>query len=314
MYYDRDSFLEVLPNGRLAFTANTEEYREGLRFLNRLYNERLLSSETWTQNRNGLLQATEGGPQNILGAAAARYWGHFTTENGPIGRDMEFVAIPPLRGPKGVRNAYDRGQLVNNGRMMVTTACKNPTLLVQWADWFFDADGMMESGYSANYGPEGTGWVKARTGELDMNGKQAKYRYLRAVDGRQNDNWFQVMAYYESAAFIQSIVNDKMNRKEAFGGAETATKYMPYSALNKRIPFMFPPLQFLDEFNRVVDQLRNATTGEIHVWRERFITGEASLDKDWNAYLDVLKKVGWERYLQMYQGMYDDYLKVQAAN
>ena len=313
IFYDRETFLEVQPNGKIAFTANTEEYREGLRYLNKLYSEGLLSSETWTQNRNGLLAMTEGGPQNVLGVAAAMYWGHFTTENGPIGRDLEFVSIPPLRGPRGVRNAYDRGQLANNGKLAVTTACKNVDLLVQWCDWFFDADGMMASGYSANYGPEGVGWVKALPGELDMNGQQAKYRYLRAIDGRQNDNWFQTPPYYESAAFIQSIVNDRMNRKEAFGGAETALKYMPYSAFAKKVPFLYFPLQHLDELTRLKDSLQNSTTGEVNVYRDRFITGQLSIDRDWQAYLNVLQRVGVDRYVQLYQQMYDDYLKVQAA-
>ncbi|MCL2479162.1 MAG: hypothetical protein FWF22_06655 [Treponema sp.] len=313
IYYDRDTFLEVQPGGKIAFTANTEEYRTGLRYLNKLYNEGLLSSETWTQDRSGLLSMTEGGDKNILGVAAAMYWGHFTTENGPKGRDLEFVAIPPLLGPNGVRNAYDRGMLANNGKLCVTTACKNVDLLVQWCDWFFDADGMMASGYSANYGPEGTGWVKALPGELDMNGKQAKYRYLRAVDGKQNDNWFQTEPYYESAAFIQSIVNDKMNRKEAFGGSETATKYMPYSALDKKVPFLYFPTQYMDELTTLKNNLQNATTGEVNVYRDRFITGELSLDKDWDSYLALLKKVGVDRYVQLYQLIYDDFLKVQAA-
>ena len=314
LYYDNETYLEVQPGGKIAFTANTEEYREGLRYMNRLYRDGLLSSETWTQNRNGLLAMTEGGDQNILGVAAAMYWGHFTTENGPKGRDMEFVSIPPLSGPKGVRNAYDRGQLANNGKLVVTKACKNVDLLVQWCDWFFDADGMMDSGYSANYGPEGTGWVRALPGELDMNGKQAKYRYLRAVDGRQNDNWFQTEPYYESAAFIQSVVNDQMNRKEAFGGSETATKYMPYSAFDKKVPFLYFPMQYMDELTRLKDTLQNRTTGEVAVHRDRFITGELSLDRDWDNYLALLRRVGVDRYVQLYQIIYDDFLKLQASS
>ena len=309
VFYDRDSFLEVLPDGKIKFVANTEEYRDGLRYLNKLYNEGLLSSETWTQNRNGLLSMTEGGAKNVLGSVAAMYWGHFTSENGPLGRDKEFISIPPLLGPKGVRNAFDRGMLVNNGKLVITKACKNPDLLVQWCDFFFSADGMMEAGFNMNYGPEGIGWVRAKPGELDMNGKQAKYRYLRAVDQKQNDNWFQTAPYYETAGFIQSIVNDEMNRKEAFGGAETALKYMPYSALDKKLPFMYFPLEHSDELTRLKDALTNATTGEISVYRDRFITGQLSLDKDWDAYLTVLNRVGLARYIDMYQMMYDDYLK-----
>jgi len=147
-----------------------------------------------------------------------------------------------------------------------------------------------------------------------MNGRQAKYKYLRAVDQKQNDNWFQTPPYYESAGFIQSFVDDEMNRKESFGGAETAEKYMPYSALHKKVPFMYFPPEYAHELTRLKDSLQNSTTGEVNVYRDRFITGQLSLDKDWDSYLAVLRKAGLNRYVQLYQMMYDDYLKTREAD
>ena len=312
VYYDNSTFLEILDNGRLHFVANTEEYREGLRFLNRLYREGLLAPETWTMDRSGLLRLTEGGSQNIVGAVSAMYWGHFTTEAGPIGRDLEFVSIPPLQGPRGVRHAMDRGQLVNNGRLVVTTAARNVDLIVQWADWFFDAHGQMNAGMTMNYGPENVGWTRAQPGQLNRHGQQAQYRLLRPADSRNTDNWFMFPPYYESAQFIDSFVDDFMYRKEAFGGRETAVNYMPFSALNRRVPFMYFPFEQMDEATRLIDLLRNTATGEINVWRNRFITGEASLDSDWDAYLTSLNRLGLPRYIEMYQAMYDEFVRTQG--
>jgi putative aldouronate transport system substrate-binding protein len=167
---------------------------------------------------------------------------------------------------------------------------------------------MMEAGYSANYGREGIGWARAEPGELDMNGQQARFKYLRPVDQKQNDNWFQVMPYYESAEFIQSFVDDEMNRKESFGGRETALKYMPYSGLHKKVPFMYFPIQYMDELIRIKDAIQNPTTGEVNVYRDRFITGQLCLDRDWNTYLSALRRARVDRYVELYQMMYDDYL------
>lgn len=314
VFYDNTTFLQIEPDGKtITFVADSEAYREGLRYLNKLYNEGLLVSDTWTQDRKGLLAMTEGSDMNTLGVASAMYWGHFTTENGPLGRDKEFVALPVLEGPDGVRNAYDRGMLVNNGKLVATTSAENLDIIVQWADWFFDADAMMEAGYSANYGPVGTGWDYAADGDLNAVGDQAKYKFLRAVDTKQNDNWFQIEPYYESRSFLDSFVNDDMNRKEAFGGQETQTKYMPYSAFDKKVPFMYFPLEYTEELTKLKDDLQNTTTGEVNVYRNRFITGELNLDTDWDAYLTTLKRVGVDRYVELYQMMYDDYLEVQAA-
>lgn len=314
-YYDVETFLEVGEDGKLSFVANTEAYRDGVRFLNKLYKEGLLAADTWTMDRKGLLNLTEGSDVNKLGVASAMYWGHFTTENGPLGRDKEFVALPALEGPSGVRNAYDRGMLVNNGKLVATTECDNLDIVIKWADWFFDADAMMESGYSANYGPVGVGWDYAAPGELNAAGEQAKYKYLRAVDTKQNDNWFQTEPYYESRAFLNSIVNDAMNRKEAFGGQQTAEKYMPYSAFDKKVPFMYFPLEYTEELTKLKDDLRNTTTGEVNVYRNRFITGELNIDsdKDWAEYCAVLMRVGVDRYVELYQILYDNYLEMQAT-
>ncbi len=171
---------------------------------------------------------------------------------------------------------------------------------------------MMEAGYSANYGPEGVGWRKAEPGELDMNGNQAKYAYLRPVDQKQNDNWFQMEPYYETSEFIASFANNDLNRKEGFGGAETASKYLQYSALAKRVPFLYHPMDIVDELTQLKNALQNGTTGEVNVWRDRFVTGELdpNSDSDWQSYLDVLNQVGVDRYVELFQQSYDAYLSV----
>jgi putative aldouronate transport system substrate-binding protein len=318
MYYD-SNYLEVLEDGEtLAFTGFSDGYREGLKFLNKLYNEGLLDKETWTQDRNGLKALTEGSDYNRLGVAAAMYWGHITTEGGierngeTLRRDLEFVALPVLEGPDGTRNAYDRGMLVNNGKLVITKACKNPDLLVRWADMFFDADGMMDAGYSANIGPEGVGWRRAEEGELTWEGTQAKYVYLRAVDLKQNDNWFQTEPYFESRDFIMSFAQNDASRKEGFGGAETTEKYMPYSALAKKLPFMYPPEDeaILTEYTDLRPYLTDATTGVLSTWRNQFIVGQKDPNNDshWNDYIKQATRAGAELWLELNQTMFDEYL------
>jgi putative aldouronate transport system substrate-binding protein len=316
IFYSRDHFIRILEDGRtLEFVADTEEFRDGLRYMNRLYSSGLLSSETWTHNRSGLMHMTEGGDQNILGAVTAMFWGHFTTEGGPLGRDLDFITIPVLEGPQGVRLAYDRGMLINNGMLIATTANPNVDLTIQWADWFFDPFAMMDAGYSSVLGPVDVGWRHALPGELDVHGNQALYAYLRPPDNPQNDAWFQVLPYFWPASFIDAFVNDESNRKEGWGGEQTRINYYPYSAFDQRLPFLFTPFEHLDEFNRLQSDLTHGTTGEIRVHISRFMTGELDINNDahWNAYVQLINRLGAQRWLELYQEMFDDYLASQAA-
>ena len=310
-FYPRGTNM-MRQDGVVSFTANTEGYREGLRFMRRLVEENLLTTESWTINRGGLMAMTEGGDQNIVGVVTAMYWGHFTTEGGPLGRDTEFISVPVLEGPQGVRYAYDRGMLVNNGFLTVTSAAQNVDLLMQWMDWLYDPFAQAEYGMMAKLGPEGVGWRHAEPGELTPFGTQAYFAFLRPNDVRQSDAWFNAMGYFWPYEFVNGIVDDFMNRKESFGGQETFRNYLPFSAFHLRMPMMYVPFHMLEEFARLQEIISHGTTGEVMLHQNRFIMGELCLDNDWDAYLATLERSGLPRLIEIWQYKYDQYRAMQG--
>lgn len=296
-YYDRSNYgLEKLDDGTVRSNIGSEEYREGLRYINGLLKDGLLASDSLTMDRNALKALTEGDEVNKLGAVTAFYWGHFTNENGEKGRDKEFVSIPVLKGPEGVQYAYDRGTLVNGQRFEITNACKYPEAAMRWADYFYDADGMMDMGYSANAGKEGVDWKRAETGVKGINGEQAKYEYITAPGQKQNSYWFQMPPYFESADYIESWAADlETSRKEVYGNQVQAANYAPYSALDKRVSITFPMVEYATEWTDL--QLNMKTT--VEKYRAGFIMGDFSLDTDWDQYLKDLETSGIERYVEL---------------
>jgi len=312
VFYPRPNNM-MRQDGVVSFVANTEGYREGLRFMRRLVESNLLTTETWTINRGGLMAMTEGQAhgQNILGVATAMYWGHFTTEGGPLGRDTSFISIPVLEGPQGVRYAYDRGMLVNNGFLTVTSAAQNVDLLVQWMDWLYCPFGQAEYGMMAKLGPEGVGWRHAEPGELTPFGEQAYFAFLRPNDVRQSDAWFNAMGYFWPYEFVNGIVDDFYNRKESFGGQETYRNYLPFSAFHLRMPMMYVPFHLLEEFARLSDTLTHVSNGEVMLHQTRFIMGELCLDDDWDDYLATLERLGVDRLVEIWQYKYDQYRAMQ---
>ena len=312
LFYPRGNNM-MRVDGNVNFVANSEGYREGLRFMRRLVESNLLTTETWTINRGGLMAMTEGQPhgENIVGVVTAMYWGHFTTEGGPLGRDTSFISIPVLEGPQGVRYAYDRGMLVNNGFLTVTNRAQNVDLLIQWMDWLYCPFGQLEYGMSAKLGPEGVGWRHAEPGELTPFGEQAYIAFLRPNDARQRDAWFNAMGYFWPYEFVNGVVDDFMNRKESFGGQETVRNYLPWSAFHLRMPHLWVPFELLEEFNDLQTFL-GGNSGEVMLWQNYFIMGQRCLDADWDAYLAALERGGIQRLTEIWQIKLDLYYEMQG--
>lgn len=296
-YYDSSSYgLEKMEDGTIRCVLDSEEFRDGLRYINQMIKDGLIASDSLTADRNAMKALTEGDEVNKLGAVTAFYWGHFTNENGEKGRDLEFVGMPVLKGPKGVQYAYDRGTLMNGQRFEITNACKYPEAAMRWADYFYDADGMMDMGYSANAGKEGVDWKRAEEGVVGINGEQAKYEYITSPGQKQNSYWFQMPPYFESADYIESwAANLPSSRKEVYGNEVQAWGYAPYSALERRVSIIFPFSEYLTEWTDL--QLNMKTTSE--KYRSGFIMGDYSLDADWDQYVKDLNASGMERYVEL---------------
>lgn len=299
LFYNRANHLAM--NGdKVVLTADKPEYKDGLKYLRKLYSEGLIDKESFIQDRKALTGIVENEAQNRLGAVTAFYWGHFSIENGPSGRDKEYVAVPPLKGPSGLRQGFERGAQILGQRFVVTKNCKNPEAAVRWIDWFFNTDQMMAEGYLPSLGKEGVGYKKATAGQKGVDGKDALYEILISPGTKNNVNWSQNYATYESAKFVNGMVASDKTRKEVFGTKETTEKYKPYS-VNKAVPNLF---YSEDQVARASD-LSTSVKKVADTFMVKFITGSADIDKDWDAYLKELKNAGADEFVKLTQEAYD---------
>ena len=81
---------------------------------------------------------------------------------------------------------------------------------------------------------------------------------------------------------------------------ETMDKYEPYGAY-KTIPNFF-----LTEDQAVeISEIKTPLLDYVEETVARFITGDLNLDADWDSYLKEFDKIGVDRYLDLYQQIYD---------
>lgn len=73
---------------------------------------------------------------------------------------------------------------------------------------------------------------------------------------------------------------------------------------------IIPPLYIPEENVEEIGILETALDTYMKESRVAFITGRLDIHgPDWDAYLEEVQKIGVERYLELYQAAYDDYMK-----
>lgn len=125
-FLDRDA-------GKLSFVANTNEWREGLRYITRLVDEGLMAPDTFVQKVEQLKAVAENPDVALLGAAPAGWYGVILANGAGTGRFADFQPIAPLRGPAGARNSRYQPQAVRY-HTKITKAAPRPDIIAQWGD------------------------------------------------------------------------------------------------------------------------------------------------------------------------------------
>lgn len=113
-------------DGKIKAAYAEEGWKEGVKFLNKLYTEGLIDPKS-TNDSTQLKGIAENPDTPLLGFVQEGWPGMFLDWGGASGRWEEYVPIPPLVGPTGLQqtpeNAY---QAIGTGKFVITSAAANP--------------------------------------------------------------------------------------------------------------------------------------------------------------------------------------------
>jgi len=290
-------------NGKLDVPYNKPEWRDGLAYMHKLYEEGLIAPETFTQDRDQSKQMGENPDINILGAEMAQHNGAFTTFKGPSGRWLEVKTVAALKGPNGLQITPFR-QSVTPGSYIITKASQNPEAAFRLADLLYNQEMTLRS----VEGRPDVEWKYADKGEIGINGKQAIWKYLpkQSTNAVQNVSWSQTGPSLRTNDFRLGLVADPENPTEVILYDETKKNYEPYK---QDINTLLPQLFFTNDEAMELADLEKTINDYITEMIARFVTGDASLDKGWDEYVKELDGMKLNRYLEIYQSAYDAKMK-----
>ncbi|MBD2862684.1 ABC transporter substrate-binding protein [Paenibacillus oceani] len=285
-------------DGQIDVSFNKPEWKEGLLFLHRLYNEKLLAPQSFTQDREQYMRMGEHPGTPILGAGVSMHMGMFTQLYGPSGRWKDYVAVPPLLGPGGVRFAASDPFGLRAGNFLITKSNPYPEISFRWADGLY----RQEHSLRALYGQEGIDWEYAKPGDIGIDGKPALWRRLLTYGQVGNVHWEQTGLFLRPERMFLGEKTDPKQPLEPILYNETK-KYEPYAPEIGQVP---PPLYFQTDQVGEVAELKKTINEYVDRMLARFVTGDVRIEIDWDSYLKTLDSLNLNRYLQIIQKAYDE--------
>ena len=287
-----------IKNGIITAAFAEPGWREGLRYMNDLYNERLLSGDAFIQDRSQYLQLGENPDVVLMGAGPAGHNGVFTQFYSESGRWLDYKVVPALEGPDGTRvSRYN--PVYGVGEWTITDRAAYPEAAFRLGDAFYEPDLMLHS----TYGREGIEWVWAQPGEIGINGRQAVWKALVGYgDGGRSSWWHQRGPQVRSRDFRLGEVRGDDSLLSVILYEETRDKMAPYKVDSE---MLLPPLAFSEDVSVEIVDFESTLTNYVNEMIARFIIGDADINTEWDDYLAELDNIGLPRYIELIQEAYD---------
>ena len=301
---DKDDVYKVVENGVVSCGATTEEFKESLKYIRKLFQEGLILSESLTMSKDqfNTLANTE---ENTVFAFTFTSPSFFTDS----ARKDEYICIAPLVGPEGVQFATFHESTVSH-QFFVTANCKNPEAAFKLGD-------LMSSevmSISQRFGQQGVDWdylADAKNADEWMSAFPKFPLYIIcyndttfwAAKEPTHNSWMQNGPYvrqYEIAngmgvkkdsvdAFTLSV-NDgiTMYQEGGFAPAEH-----------------IPVLVYNEDESAVVSETLDTLKSYIDEYIGAVMMGNKNLEADWDTFQAELEKMGLKDYLAAVQSAYD---------
>lgn len=288
-----------IDDGKVVAAYASEEWKDGLKYLNGLIEDGLMAPETYTQDNSLLLQNVER-QTHIIGAVPSGYMGMFTQIT-TSDKWRDYVAIAPVAGPEGIRYAeygpYDAAPL----GFAITNNCEYPEVAMRLADFMYTEEATMRS---VN-GPlnEGFRFLKPDSGKIGIDGQPALYESLSPIDEQPpNSSWNQMALGMRTRDFRARSAVTAAAEFEKPLEEYTEANYEPYAP---PLDMIIPPIYFSED--QAADLLAIEATLKSYVEEKTatFITGTLPIDENWDKYLAELEAIGLSRLIEIYQEALD---------
>ena len=276
----------IVKDGKVLYTAMTDEWKNGIRYFHDLYASGLMDKEGFTQDANMYVSKVQD-PEVIVGAFLG--WSRSATA-GP--NKDEYVAIAPLNDENGnqIWQMVD-ARLSSVGAFAITKDCENPELLMRWIDTSYEPLMSLQSkeglfGRALEQHEDGT--ISVAEIPEGMLKDQLIHDYAPGNDG--------------VSAILKAYIEPDGNAIEK---NDLDKFYAPYNVpLDEVYPNVLWSLEEIDDLAILQTDIVTYVSKCYADW-----IANGGIEEEWEEYLSKLEGMNVENYIGLYQQAYDRYMQ-----
>ncbi|MBR2896529.1 MAG: extracellular solute-binding protein [Oscillospiraceae bacterium] len=297
-YYHDVQYFSV-ENGVLDAPFKSDEFREMLKFVHKLYQEGLVTEQSWTQSSQelkGIINPLEGAP--YLGGVV------FGSCESIFNRDSTaldvYEPLPPLKDHTG-KGGYATTGFSNGYITFISSDCEHPVEAFKLLDFMCSPESYLRQ----RWGEYGVDWVYSEGGKTGNRGGEAKIKVLNpSVFYEQNaQSWHYDVGAVADESYWEYEVDftdtDNWDTKLVNRCNEVYNYTMEAPQPKELFRFAIYSQADYDERSEFAKEL----TAYIRNSRAEFCTGilNPNSDSDWQTYLDGLDALQYDRWIELAQ-------------
>ena len=303
----RDFVLADTSDGSVLCVATTDEYKEGLKFINELYEMGAIYDGSFSQTAEVGKTVINQPDEPVLFFTDGTISDMIDSEsNNELYR--HYAPMAPIEGPDGTRIAWSSASGgVSSGGVMITDTCENVEAALRWVDFFYSEFADLYSQYGSD---EGTDWVLAPEGKVGLNDEPALYEVLNAWSSEpQNHDWQDVGIRVAPANYRLGQAVEEGVDPYATEGLEkllydaSVELYAPYAGNTTLQNFI--ELKVSEQEKTDIGTIPTEIEKVIAERSTAFMMGTQDIDAEWDDYLAELEAAGLPQLLEFYQMAYD---------
>ena len=292
-------------DGKVYAQYLTDGFKEGLKYLNKLYSEGLISDLSFTQDYSGGLAALcESDPQ-VVGV----FVGHPELCFGKSSYNRTcYTYVTPIAGPEGIAYCPEEAAMPS-GTTHITNQCESPELAMRLLDYFCK--------------PETS--LSMRYGEQDIDWWLLTDEQIASATPRMPDSPYSI--YYDSPNLVIGTEQKKtygiwtlmMVPPSMFGaipaGQYPDDPYMQYreddfwasvsSRLGKKPANTISRLIYTEDESFAISEIETSLSTYVKESITAFMMGSMDVDAQWDEFVDTCKGIGVDYFVEVVQGVYD---------
>lgn len=264
-----------LEDDQVKIWMGSDRNKDMLMYLNKLYSEKLLDQELFTQKEAQYLAKQGSGNTGFF---------FDQTNNAMMDVADQYIGIPPLEGPHGDRLQSGAAPVPRDfGAFAITSVNKYPEATLRWVDYFYSDEGS----------------TLLRFGRLNDNYEMRDGipYYTDAFLATNNQPKITPYAGGGAPHLISEEVASYINPPQVQEAQKKLDPFMP------EVRYATP--MFDEQTAQKINVLRNDIDKYYEEQSTKFIAGTLSFDK-WEEFQATLKKMNMDELQRLYQDAYDN--------